>query len=49
MRELELVTTLLAQSLPHLRKRSLFNSDSSLDKLIQSIETYFEAKNENIQ
>jgi len=49
MRELELAAALLAETLPHLRKRALFNPEPSLVKLVKTIESYLEVKIENVQ
>jgi len=49
MREIALAAALLEQTLPHLRKRALFNPEPELVKLVKSIEAYLEVKNENVQ
>jgi len=49
MREIALAAELLKQTLPHLKKRAVYNPDPELVTLVKSIESYLEVKNENIQ
>lgn len=44
MREIELLSELLAKALPHLRKRALFNPEPDLVKTVAEIQAYLELR-----